>query len=73
MAKYTRVSRQEFPSIDPNRQGKTDVAYVYMDERFQTLLIQLKQEDDTPERVKEELLAAAQAAAGAGPETLEIE
>jgi len=69
MAKYTRVARQEFPSTDPARVGKTDVAYVYMDERFQTVMIQMPIEEDSAERVKEELQKRAAAAkAGGEPE-----
>jgi len=73
MPRYTRVARQEFPSTDPARQGKIDVAYVYMDERFQTIMLQLHSEDDSPERVQEELVARAKQAAGAGAQTIEIE
>lgn len=73
MPRYTRVARQEFPSTDPARQGKVDVAYVYMDERFQTVMVQLGIEEDSPERVEEELVKSAAQAAGAGAETIEIE
>jgi len=73
MPRYTRVARQEFPSTDPARQGKVDVAYVYMDERFQTVMVQIGIEEDTPERVEQELVKRAEQAAGAGPETIEIE
>lgn len=73
MPRYTRVARQEFPSTNPARQGKVDVAYVYMDERFQTVMVQLALEDDSPERVQEELVKRAEQAAGAGAEVIEIE
>ncbi len=72
MAKYTRVARQEFPSTDPERRGVVDVAYVYMDERFQTVMIKLPLSEDTPERVMEELKKRATAAESAGPAEIEI-
>ncbi len=72
MARYTRVARQEFPSTDPARRGAIDVAYVYMDERFQTVMIKLPADQDTPERVAEELRKRATAAEGAGPAEIEI-
>lgn len=73
MPVYNRVARQEFPSTDPNRTGKIDVAYVYMDEQFQTIMIQLPLEEDTEDRVKEELAKRAEAAAGAGPGQVTLE
>ena len=72
MATYTRTSRQEYPSTDPARRGAIDVAYVYVDERFQTFLIKLPLEEDTPERVQEELRKRVEAAADAGPKTIEL-
>jgi len=72
MAHYTRVARQEFPSTDPTRPGKIDVAYVYMDERFQTIMVTVPLEDDNQERVTAELRARAEAAKGAGPEAIEF-
>ena len=73
MPVYNRVSRTEFPSIDPARTGQIDVAYVYHDERFQTVMFQMPKGEDTPERVQEELQKAVELAAGAGPQTIEIE
>ena len=72
MPRYTRVARQEFPSTSSERVGKIDVAYVYMDERFQTVMIQVPREEDTPERIREELRKAATAAAGGGEELVEV-
>jgi len=72
MARFTRVARQEFPSTDPGRSGKVDVAYVYMDERFQTYMITLPLEQDNEVRVREELTKRAKAAAGAGPAEIEV-
>lgn len=72
MARYTRVARQEFPSTDPARRGAIDVAYVYMDERFQTVMIKLPLSEDTPARVAEELKLRAEAAEGAGAAEIEI-
>jgi len=68
MPTYRRVARQEFPSTDAARRGLTDVAYVYMDERFQTVMVTLPLEQDTPARVQELLLERARAAAAGGPE-----
>ena len=72
MARYTRVARQEFPSTDPGRTGKMDVAYVYMDERFQTVTVRLPLEEDTNERVAELLRERVVHAEGAGPPEIEI-
>ena len=72
MARYTRVARQEYPSTDPGRIGKVDVSYVYMDERFQTVMFTLPIEDDSPARVAAELKLRAEAAAGGGPEAVEF-
>ncbi len=67
MPKYRLVSSNEFPSIDPARIGKVDVAYVYMDENFQTVSFRVPLEEDSDERVHEELRkkAAARARGGA--------
>ena len=73
MAIYTIVSRTEFPSIDPARMGMVDVAYVYHDERFQTVMFQIPKGEDTPERVEEELRKAIVVAAGGGAKKIEIE
>lgn len=67
MAEYTRMGRQEFPSTDPERRGRIDVAYVYMDEQFQTVMVKVPIEEDTEARIKDELAKAAERAAGAGP------
>ena len=67
MPTYRRVARQEFPSTDPLRRGLTDVSYVYMDEHFQTVLVTLPLEEDSPARVQEALQERARAAAEGGP------
>ena len=72
MARYTRVARQEFPSTDPGRTGKMDVAYVYMDERFQTVTVRVPLEEDTNERVITLLRERISHAEGAGPPEIEI-
>lgn len=72
VGRYTRVARQEFPSTDPARVGRIDVAYVYMDERFQTIMITIPIEEDTEPRVLEELHKRVEAAAGAGPAEIEL-
>ncbi len=72
MPKYRRVSRQEFPSTDPARRGAIDVMYVYTDERFQTVSIRFPLEQDSPEKVREELRLKSIAAAAGGEEEVEI-
>lgn len=72
MAIYNRVARQEFPSSDATRRGKTDVTYVYMDESFQTINFTLTLEEDTPEKVAEVLKERAAHAAAAGPRQIEV-
>jgi len=72
VATYTRRARQEYPSTDPARRGATDVAYVYVDDRFQTFMIKLPLEEDTPERVQEELRKRVEAAAAAGAMQIEL-
>ena len=72
MAKYTRVTRQEYPSTDPARMGQTDVMYVYQDEFFQTVSIRFPLEEDSAERVREELRKKAQQLEAAGPREIEI-
>jgi hypothetical protein len=72
MATFKMVGRNEFPSTDPARLGKTDVAYVYMDEALKTITIILPTEDDTPEKVEEELRKKAAAAATAGPREIVV-
>jgi len=72
MPTYNLIGRNEFPSTDPARVGKMDIAYAYMDETLRTIMIILPAEQDTPERVEEELRARAAAAAAAGPKTVTI-
>lgn len=72
MPVYTRVARTEAPSTDPARLGKIDVSYVYMDDRFQSLMFTIPVEEDNEARVLEELRKAAGRAAGAGPAKVEI-
>jgi len=67
MATYRRVARQEFPSPDAARRGLVDVSYVYMDEHFQTVMITVPLEQDSPARIQEELQKRARAAAEGGP------
>ena len=67
MATYRRVARQEFPSPDVARRGLVDVSYVYMDEHFQTVMITVPLEQDSPARIQEELQKRAAAAAAGGP------
>lgn len=71
MAKYRRVARNEYPSTDPARRGKTDVNYVYQDENFQTVNIRVPLEEDTAERVAQLLRERARAVEKGG--ALEIE
>ena len=66
MATYRRVARQEFPSPDVARRGLVDVSYVYMDEHFQTVMITVPLEQDSPARIQEELQKRAAAAAAGG-------
>ncbi len=73
MPTYRQIGRNEFPSTDPTRVGKMDVAYVYMDERLQTIMIQFPLEEDTAEKVVEELRVRAERAAAAGPTEVVIE
>lgn len=73
MPRYTLIGRNEFPSTQPERAGKMDVVYAYQDERLQTIIIQFPIEEDSPERVEEELRKRVAAAREAGPRTLEIE
>ena len=66
MAKYRLVARQESPSIDPARRGAIDVMYVYADERFQTVSFRIPLEQDSEQRVQEELRKKSLAAAAGG-------
>lgn len=72
MATYNLIGRNEYPSTDPTRIGKMDIAYAYMDESLRTIMIILPAEEDTPARVEEELRKRAAAAAAAGPKTVTI-
>jgi hypothetical protein len=72
MPTYNLIGRNEFPSTDPTRVGKMDIAYAYMDETLRTIMIILPSEEDTPERVEAELRKRAAAAAAAGPKTVTI-
>lgn len=73
MPRYTLIGRNEFPSTQPERAGKMDVVYAYQDERLQTIIIQVPIEEDSPERVEEELRKRVAAAREAGPREVEIE
>jgi|GEM_PF-4308372 len=72
MPRYTMVGRNEFPSTDPARVGKMDIAYAYMDETMKTIMIILPVEEDTPGRVEAELRKRVEAATKAGPREIEI-
>lgn len=74
MAKFTKVHRDEFPSTDPGRIGKTDVSYVYMNmETFSTINFSIPLEEDTDERVAEVVRERATRSLLAGPAEIEIE
>jgi len=73
MADFTLVGRNEFPSTDPQRVGKTDVIYVYQDERLNSIVLTVPSEEDSPEKVEALLRAKVSAAAEAGPRTISIE
>jgi hypothetical protein len=72
MAEYTQIARQEFPSTDPNRQGKIDVAYVYMDDRMHTHTFTIPVEEDSAARVMEMLKARVEAAEAGGAKRIEL-
>lgn len=72
MAVFTKVTRNEFPATDPTRRGQFDVAYVYMDDRFQTVTIIIPLSEDNEENIRAKLREAAERAAAAGPPTIEI-
>jgi len=72
MPRFTKVARHEFPSTEPERRGKIDVAYVYADERFQTVNIRLPLEEDTEENVRRLLREQVERAERAGPEVVEL-
>lgn len=72
MARYTRVARHEFPSTEPARRGKVDVAYVYADERMETINVRLPLEEDTEENVIRLLREQVERAAHAGPQAVDL-
>jgi hypothetical protein len=72
MARLQQMSRQEFPSTDPTRRGMTDVAYSYMDERFQTFMVTVPIEDDNEETVIALVQEKITAAESAGPKVIEL-
>jgi hypothetical protein len=72
MAEYTQIARQEFPSTDSGRQGKIDVAYVYMDDRMHTHTFTLPVEEDSATRVQEMLKARVEAAEAGGAKRIEL-
>jgi hypothetical protein len=73
MAKFQRTARNEFPSTDSTRIGKTDVSYVYMNlETFATYTFTIPLEEDTEEHVRAILTERVARAAAAGPATVEI-
>lgn len=73
MPRYTLIGRNEFPSTEPERMGKIDVAYAYMDENMKTITFFLHSEEDTPEKAEEELRKRIEAQRTAGPRVIEIE
>jgi hypothetical protein len=72
VAKYTLLTRNEYPSTTPERQGMMDVVYVYMDERTRTVTFTIPRDEDNPERVKQELVEAQVREAAGGPAVVEI-
>jgi hypothetical protein len=72
MPEYTQITRQEFPSTNPARQGKIDVAYVYMDERMHTHTFTLPVEEDSEEKVTAMLRERVEAAAAGGARRIEL-
>lgn len=72
MARLQQVSRQEIPSLDPTRRGMTDVAYSYMDDRFQTYMVTVPIEEDTEENVIAKVKEKMAAAESAGPKVIEL-
>ncbi len=67
MATYRRVARQEFPSTDPARRGMVDVSYVYMSEHFETVMVVVPLEKDTPAEVQRALEERIRVAEAGGP------
>ena len=72
MAEYTQTTRMESPSADPLRQGKTDVYYVYMDDRMRSFIITLPLEEDSADRVAADLKAKVEGAAAGGAKKIEF-
>jgi hypothetical protein len=72
MSTYKQIGRNEFPSADPTRLGKTDVAYAYMDENLKTIMITVPLENDTEETVESELRARVERSTTAGPKEVTI-
>lgn len=72
MARFTQVGRNEFPSTEPTRVGKIDVAYAYMDENMRTITFFVPLEEDSTARVEEELRKRIEHAASAGPKEITI-
>lgn len=72
MTRYRRVARQEFPSTDPARRGQVEVMYVYADESFQTVSFKIPLQEDSAQRVREELRKKAEAVAAGGEEEIEV-
>lgn len=72
MATFKLIGRNEFPSTDPARLGKTDVAYAYMDEGLKTIMIMVPLEEDNPKNVEEKLRERVAASAAAGPREVTI-
>ncbi len=73
MATYNMIGRNEFPSTDPTRIGKTDVIYAYQDERLNSIILTIPSEEDTPEEVEKRLREKIELARTAGPRRIEIE
>lgn len=73
MPEYTLVGRNEFPSTDPARVGKTDVIYVYQDERLNSIVLTIPSEEDTPEEVEKRLREKITRAKEAGPHKIQVE
>jgi hypothetical protein len=72
MATYKMLGRNEFPSTDPTRIGKTEVVYAYIDEAMRTITFTLHGEDDNPANVERELRARIENATKAGPKEITI-
>jgi hypothetical protein len=72
MPTYKQIGRNEFPSANPERLGKTDVAYAFMNEMMQTLIVTVPLEDDTAEKVESVLRERVTRAESAGPKEVVI-